>query len=95
MRWMLTAPERGHDMLQVDEFLGAARAADLQGHEAVGLGMDVTIMGPRVVGGALTWSGGVPHLSLFPREDDVQESQGIAPPTQRRRARRYFHNDAS
>ena len=26
-------------------------------------------MGPGIVGGGVTWNGGVPHLSLFPRSD--------------------------
>jgi hypothetical protein len=74
------------DPHKVGAFLATARGADLQAHPAVGLGSEVTAMASDIIGGALVWEGGVPHLALFPREGRDPE----APRT--RRAHSYFRS---
>jgi hypothetical protein len=77
------------DPHKVGAFLAAARGGDLQTHPAVGLGTDVTVVAPNIIGGALAWEGGVPHLALFPRGHNPE----ARPPSQR--ARSYFRGDAA
>jgi hypothetical protein len=71
----------GHAPGEVDKsaikaFLARAAAADNTSHEGLGLGMDVVLTAPDVVGNALTWEDGVVHLALFARSDDPQSHQG-------------------
>jgi hypothetical protein len=76
------------DPHKVGAFLAAARGADLQTHPAVGLGTDVTVVAPNIIGGALAWERGVPHVALFPRGRDPEARPAS------RRARSYFRGDA-
>lgn len=54
----------------VEAFLSAAAGAETTSHEGLGLGMDVVMTAPDVVGNALTWEDGIVHLALFARSVD-------------------------
>ncbi len=82
------------DPRRVGAFLAAARGADLQIHPAVGLGSDVTVVAPDIIGGALGWDGGVPHLALFPRAARGTEDPTVAARVGARRAGSYFRGGA-
>jgi hypothetical protein len=79
------------DAHAVDGLLAAATAAEATSHEGVGLGMDVVLTAPGIVGHALAWSGEVVHLALFVAEQarGGGPSDRIAAPS--RRARAWFH----
>jgi hypothetical protein len=51
----------------VQRFLTEASSAETTSHEGVGLGVDVMLTTPTVVGHALTWEEGIVHLALFAR----------------------------
>jgi len=78
------------DPHRVGAFLAGARGADLQTHSAVGLGREVTAVASDIIGGALVWEGGVPHLALFPRAGRDPEAKLPS-----RRARSYFRGHAA
>lgn len=73
----------------VQRFLDAASSGETTSHEGIGLGMDVMLTAPNVVGHALTWEGGVVHLALFARSQDPNgrgaREGAIESPLQRRR----------
>lgn len=73
----------------VQRFLDDAAAGETTSHEGIGLGMDVMLTSPSVVGHALTWDSGVVHIALFPRNDDsptdVIDGGAIESPLSRRR----------
>lgn len=86
------APDRGFDQAAASSFLSQAARSDMAVHNAVGEGPDVSLMAPGAVGSALVWEGGIPHLSLFARDDHrAQDGSRIERPAQRRRMRRHFH----
>jgi len=60
-------PEKSVDDGAVAAFLSRAAGAETTSHEGLGVGMDVVLTGPDVVGNALTWEDGVVHLALFAR----------------------------
>ena len=73
-------------------FLARAAAAETTSHEGLGLGMDVVLTAPDVVGNALTWDEGIVHLALFARSGDPDSTQGyraqrIEAPSRRSRSR--------
>jgi hypothetical protein len=51
----------------IQRFLDEASSGETTSHEGIGLGMDVMLTAPNVVGHALTWEEGVVHLALFAR----------------------------
>lgn len=57
----------------IETFLSAAARAETTSHEGLGVGMDVVLTAPDVVGNALTWEDGIVHLALFARS--VEEDQ--------------------
>lgn len=73
----------------VQRFLDEASSGETTSHEGIGLGMDVMLTAPNVVGHALTWEGGVVHLALFARSQDpnggVPDGGTIESPLRRRR----------
>lgn len=73
----------------VQRFLDEASSGETTSHEGIGLGMDVMLTAPNVVGHALTWEGGVVHLALFARSQDpnggLADAGAIESPLQRRR----------
>lgn len=76
----------------IDEFLVRGAAAETTSHEGLGLGMDVVLTAPNVVGNALAWESGVVHLALFARSNDPSLRQGfraqrIEAPSRRARGR--------
>jgi len=76
----------------VESFLGRAAASENTSHEGLGLGMDVVLTSPDVVGNALAWEDGIVHLALFARTVDDDSSQGyraqrIERPSRRARGR--------
>lgn len=76
----------------IDDFLARAAAAETTSHEGLGLGMDVVLTAPEVVGNALAWQSGVVHLALFARSGDSSSNQGyraqrIEAPSRRARGR--------
>lgn len=78
-----------------EEFMAQARAGDFSIHDPVGIGSDVVVTSPAVVGTALAWEEGVVHLSLFGRGPSTHapDTGGrIATPVTRRRMRRHFHS---
>jgi hypothetical protein len=78
-----------------EEFVAQARGGEFSIHDPVGIGTDVVLTSPAVVGSALAWAEGVVHLSLFgrSRSNGMGESGGrIAAPRARRRMRGYFHS---
>jgi len=70
-------------------FLDAAAGGETTSHSGIGLGMDVMVTSPTVVGHALTWESGVIHLALFAKSDDghrtVVDGGQIESPLSRRR----------
>jgi hypothetical protein len=73
----------------VQRFLDEAAAGETTSHEGIGLGMDVMLTAPNVVGHALTWESGVVHVAMFPRSEDpnsaVIDGGDIESPLSRRR----------
>ena len=73
----------------VQRFLDAAGGGETTSHEGTGLGMDVMVTCPTVVGHALTWESGVVHLALFAKSegerDTVVDGGAIESPLNRRR----------
>ena len=59
----------------VEAFLSAAAAAETTSHEGLGVGMDVVLTAPDVVGNALTWEDGIVHLALFARSVDQDQTR--------------------
>lgn len=85
------APDRGSDQEAASRFLSQAARSDMRIHDAVGHGRGVSLVSTRAVGSALVWEGGIPHLSLFARDDHrAQDGSRIERPAQRRRMR-HFH----
>jgi hypothetical protein len=75
-------------------FIIEALTGEFSVHDPVGLGTDVVIASSSVVGNALTWEGGVVHLSLFRRSGTGgtgPSKSRIARPVARRSMRRHFH----
>lgn len=78
-----------------EEFMAQARGGEFSIHDAVGIGTDVVVTSPAVVGNALAWDGGVVHLSLFGRSRSAGTTEAggrIATPVARRRMGRHFHS---
>ena len=76
----------------IDDFLARGASAETTSHEGLGLGMDVVLTAPDVIGNALAWESGVVHLALFARSDDPSSRQGyraerIEAPSRRARGR--------
>lgn len=73
----------------MQRFLDDASFGETTSHEGIGLGIDVMLTAPNVVGHALTWEGGVVHLALFARSQDGNgrgaDGRTIESPLQRRR----------
>ena len=73
----------------VEAFLSAAAGAQTTSHEGLGVGMDVVLTAPDVVGNALTWEDAIVHLALFARsveEDPTRQgyrAQQIERPSRR------------
>ncbi|HWC14119.1 MAG TPA: DUF6569 family protein [Actinomycetota bacterium] len=70
-------------------FLSRAAQAESTSHEGLGVGMDVVLTAPDVVGNALTWEEGVVHLALFARNvagdaPNEYRAQSIDRPSHRR-----------
>lgn len=78
----LGRPEQPLGKGAVKQFLTAAATAETTSHEGLGVGMDVVLTAPGVIGNALMWEDGVVHLALFARSVDE------APTTQGYRAQR-------
>ena len=76
----------------MDAFLEQASRATTTLHEGLGLGTDVVLTAPTVVGNALTWEEGIVHLALFPTAEDGSHSATrtarIEAPSRRARRRR-------
>lgn len=83
----------------IERFLARAAIAETTSHEGLGLGMDVVLTAPDVVGNALTWEEGIVHLALFARSVDPSRPSGyraerIGSPSQRLRGRGHAaHGD--
>lgn len=60
----------------LESFLSRAAGAETTSHEGLGMGMDVVLTAPDVVGNALVWEEGVVHLALFARATDEHTRQG-------------------
>jgi len=60
----------------VTRFLGEIREAEAETHPGVGLGTDVRLSGPRIVGGALVHDDRVVHLSAFRKQDGTMSHDG-------------------
>jgi len=63
-------------------------------HVGVGLGTDVVLTGDGIVGGALAWDSGFPHVAVFATEErndrqDLSVGRRIASARQRRDNRIY------
>ena len=76
----------------IERFLAKAAAAETTAHEGLGVGMDVILTAPDVVGNALTWEDGIVHLALFARSEDPSTRSGyrterIESPSRRMRGR--------
>ncbi len=74
----------------VQRFLDEASSGETTSHDGIGLGMDVMLTMPTVVGHALTWEGGVVHLALFTRGENPTPERSthkrtIESPQRRRR----------
>lgn len=92
----------GHEEMALDDaavkrFLDKAAAAETTSHEGLGLGMDVILTAPDVVGNALTWEDGIVHLALFARSEDPYRTRSgyraerIESPSRRLRGRTQSH----
>ncbi len=91
----LTAPAVKLAVGVSEEFVAQARGGEFSIHDPVGIGTDVVVTSPAVVGNALAWEGGVVHLSLFGRSRSTSGPDtggAIATPVRRRRMRRHFHS---
>ena len=76
----------------VEAFLSAAAGADTTSHAGLGVGMDVVLTAPDVVGNALTWEDGIVHLALFARSVEEDPSrQGYRAQRIERPSRRASH----
>ena len=75
----LTAPTEKLPAGVAEEFMAQARAGDFSIHDPVGVGSDVVVTSPAVVGTALAWEGGVVHLSLFGRGRTVGNTRRWRP----------------
>lgn len=82
----------GHEAVLISDaviadFLARAAGASTTSHEGLGVGMDVVLTAPEVVGNALTWEDGVVHLAVFARSDDASRqayrAQAIEAPSRR------------
>ena len=60
----------------IDGFLATAALAETTSHEGLGLGMDVVLTAPDVIGNALMWEDGIVHVALFARSVDDSTNQG-------------------
>lgn len=91
----LTAPSDKLPAGVAEEFMAQARAGEFSIQAPVGIGSDVVVTSPAVVGTALAWEEGVVHLTLFGRgrSTDAPDTGGrIATSVTRRRMRRHFHS---
>ena len=61
-----TAPESGN----AESFLDVVKNAECQAYDAIGLGEDIRISDPSLMGGALFVDGRCVHLSAFPRRQE-------------------------
>ncbi|CAN5689122.1 hypothetical protein BH18ACT15_BH18ACT15_10380 [soil metagenome] len=93
----LTAPAMKVPSGVAEEFIAQARGGEFSFQAPVGIGTDVVMTSPAVVGSALAWKGGVVHLALFGRSRSMgttEEGRRIATPLSRRRMRRHFHSNS-
>jgi predicted transcriptional regulator len=78
----------------IGSFLASAAEGAATSHEGLGLGMDVVLTSPSIVGNALTWDEGIVHLAVFARADDGSDrshrAARIEAPS-RRRSNRNLH----
>jgi len=75
----------------VDRFLEAAAAADATEHDGVGLGTEVVLTSPEVVGSALVWEGAVVHAAAFARRREAASPRRRSRPIARPSRRAHFH----
>lgn len=79
------------DRADVDAFLEAVAATEASEHDGVGLGTEVILASPQVVGSALAWEGVVVHVAAFARRRGPSEPRRRSRPIARPSRRAHFH----
>lgn len=83
-----TGATGGARMKDVESFLGMIAEAGVESYDAVGLGDDLRIVGPGLVGGGLMVDGDLVHLAAFAMNSEREgvDSRGLARAWVRRRS---------
>ena len=81
--------DKGAKKKDDEEFLARLAMAEIQSFEALGLGTDLRIMTPGIVGGGLTVEGSLVHLAAFTADAGNVESDSGSMARMRSRRKSY------